>query len=77
MELHNRRKGDAVRMEIEEGADPEIVSRVRTNFELDQDQARRRCQLVFGLPGDDVVQEVQFDFSIPVVVDPAIRGIEV
>ncbi len=38
VELHNRRKGDAVRMEIETGADPEIVSRLRTNFELDEDQ---------------------------------------
>lgn len=33
-ELHNRRKGDAVRLEIEAGADPEIVERLRTNFEL-------------------------------------------
>jgi polyphosphate kinase len=35
-ELHNRRKGDAVRMEIESGADPEIVDRLRVNFELDE-----------------------------------------
>jgi polyphosphate kinase len=34
-ELHNRRKGDAVRMEIEAGADPEIIDRLRTVFELD------------------------------------------
>jgi polyphosphate kinase len=34
-ELHNRRKGDAVRMEIEAGADPEIIERLRTVFELD------------------------------------------
>jgi polyphosphate kinase len=34
-ELHNRRKGDAVRLEIESDADPEIVERLRTNFELD------------------------------------------
>ena len=34
-ELHNRRKGDAVRMEIEADADPEIIERLRTNFELD------------------------------------------
>jgi polyphosphate kinase len=34
-ELHNRRKGDAVRLEIEADADPEIVERLRTNFELD------------------------------------------
>jgi len=35
-ELHNRRKGDAVRMEIEADADPEIIERLRTVFELDQ-----------------------------------------
>jgi len=35
-ELHNRRKGDAVRLEIEEGADLEIVDRLRYNFELDE-----------------------------------------
>ncbi len=34
-ELHNRRKGDAVRMEIEADADPEIIERLRTNFALD------------------------------------------
>jgi polyphosphate kinase len=34
-ELHNRRKGDAVRLEIESEADPEIIERLRTNFELD------------------------------------------
>jgi polyphosphate kinase len=34
-ELHNRRKGDAVRMEIEDGASEEIVERLRSNFELE------------------------------------------
>ncbi len=34
-ELHNRRKGDAVRMEIESAADPEIIERLGTVFELD------------------------------------------
>src|SRR6476661_8839916 len=34
-ELHNRRKGDAVRMEIEADADPEIIERLRNVFELD------------------------------------------
>src|SRR5271170_1991153 len=34
-ELHNRRKGDAVRMEIESSADPEIIERLGTVFELD------------------------------------------
>src|SRR3984957_18620200 len=40
-ELHNRRKGDAVRLEIESGADAEIVERLRVNFELDPDQVFR------------------------------------
>jgi len=34
-ELHNRRKGDAVRLEIDGFAAEEIVERLRTNFELD------------------------------------------
>jgi polyphosphate kinase len=38
VELHNRRKGDAVRLEIETGAHSEIVERLRVNFELDEDQ---------------------------------------
>jgi polyphosphate kinase len=40
-ELHNRRKGDAVRLEIEDGADDEIVERLRINFELDPWQVFR------------------------------------
>ena len=38
VELHNRRKGDAVRLEIEAGSDPEIVERLRVNFELQASQ---------------------------------------
>src|SRR6201987_3435738 len=34
-ELHNRRKGDAVRLEIEADAEPEIIERLRTNFEIE------------------------------------------
>jgi len=41
VELHNRRKGDAVRLEIETGADAEIIERLRVNFELDEDQVFR------------------------------------
>jgi len=37
-ELHNRRKGDAVRLEIISDAHPEIVEKLRTNFELDESQ---------------------------------------
>src|SRR5437660_5950190 len=35
-ELHRRRKGDAVRLEIEAEAAPEIVERLRGNFGLDE-----------------------------------------
>jgi polyphosphate kinase len=41
VELHNRRKGDAVRLEIESDADPEIIERLRVNFELEEDQVFR------------------------------------
>jgi polyphosphate kinase len=41
-ELHNRRKGDVVRMEIEAGADEEIDERLRMNFELEPWQVFRR-----------------------------------
>ena len=41
VELHNRRKGDSVRLEVETAADPEIVERLRVNFELDEDQVFR------------------------------------
>jgi polyphosphate kinase len=37
-ELHNRRKGDAVRLEIVTDAHPEIVDKLRVNFELDETQ---------------------------------------
>jgi polyphosphate kinase len=41
VELHNRRKGDAVRLEIETGAHAEIAERLRVNFELEEDQVFR------------------------------------
>ncbi len=40
-ELHNRRKGDAVRLEIESSAVEEVVERLRTNFELEPSQVFR------------------------------------
>jgi polyphosphate kinase len=40
-ELHNRRKGDAVRLEIEAQAAPEIVERLRGNFALEEWQVFR------------------------------------
>jgi len=40
-ELHNRRKGDVVRLEIEQRADPEVIDRLRVNFELNESQIYR------------------------------------
>jgi polyphosphate kinase len=40
-ELHNRRKGDVVRMEIESSATEEMVERLRINFELEPWQVFR------------------------------------
>jgi polyphosphate kinase len=45
-ELHNRRKGDAVRLEIEADASNEIVSRLQTVFELQDWQVYRTEGLV-------------------------------
>jgi polyphosphate kinase len=45
-ELHNRRKGDAVRLEIERGATEEMVERLRTNFELEPVQVFQTDGLV-------------------------------
>jgi polyphosphate kinase len=40
-ELHNRRKGDAVRLEIESSAPEEVIERLRMNFELEPWQVFR------------------------------------
>jgi len=40
-ELHNRRKGDAVRMEIEADANPEMIERLRGYFEMEDWQVYR------------------------------------
>lgn len=40
-ELHNRRKGAAVRLEIESDASPEMIERLKTNFELQDWQVYR------------------------------------
>ncbi|PSH05670.1 MAG: polyphosphate kinase 1 [Acidobacteria bacterium] len=45
-ELHNRRKGDAVRLEIEADASPEIISRLQTVFELQDWQVYRTPGLI-------------------------------
>jgi len=56
VELHNRRKGDAVRLEIETGADLEIVERLRVNFELNTDQ-------VFACDGPVNLSRVMFFYD--------------
>ncbi len=56
VELHNRRKGDAVRLEIETGADREIVERLRVNFELEEDQ-------VFHTDGPVNLSRLMFFYS--------------
>jgi polyphosphate kinase len=40
-ELHNRRKGDAVRLEIEADANPEMIDRLRGYFEMEDWQVYR------------------------------------
>jgi polyphosphate kinase len=40
-ELHNRRKGDVVRLEIAAGADEELIDQLRVNFELERWQIFR------------------------------------
>jgi polyphosphate kinase len=42
-QLHMRRKGAAVRLEIEQGADPEIAERLRSNFALAPWQVFQVC----------------------------------
>ena len=64
-ELHNRRKGDAVRMEIESTATPEIVERLRTNFELDAWQVFRtdgpvNLSRLMQLPGEVARPELKY-----------------
>ena len=44
-ELHNRRRGDAVRLEIEAGADPEIIERLRSDPWLKPGQALSRPEI--------------------------------
>ena len=50
-QVAQRRKGDAVRLEIEAGAHPEIVERLVSNFELDE-------SLVFRVPGPVSLQRL-------------------
>jgi polyphosphate kinase len=50
-QVAQRRKGDAVRLEIEAGAHPEIVERLVSNFELDD-------SMVFRVPGPVSLQRL-------------------
>jgi polyphosphate kinase len=69
-ELHNRRKGDAVRLEIEHAADPEIVDRLRVNFELEESQVYRtdgpvNLTRVMNLYGDTPRPDLKFHPFVP------------
>ena len=55
-ELHNRRKGDAVRLEIDSQADPEIVDRLRINFELEESLVYHHRRSGESVPRDESVQ---------------------
>jgi polyphosphate kinase len=64
-ELYNRRKGDAVRLEIEAAAPSEIVDRLRTNFELEPWQVFRtegpvNLTRLMGLPGQVARPELKY-----------------
>jgi len=68
-ELHNRRKGDAVRLEIESGAQDETVERLRINFELDPWQVFRtrgpvNLSRLFSLPSSVARPDLKYpDFK--------------
>jgi polyphosphate kinase len=69
-ELHNRRKGDIVRLEIEESAAPEIIDRLRINFELDDFQVFRtdgpvNLSRLMNLHGDTKRPDLKFQPFIP------------
>ncbi len=69
-ELHNRRKGDAVRLEIEEDSDPEIVERLRQNFELDDSQVFRtngpvNLSRLMSLYSDTPRPDLKFQHFVP------------
>ena len=69
-ELHNRRKGDAVRLEIEKAADPEIVDRLRMNFELDSSQVYRtdgpvNLSRLMNLASDTPRPDLKFQPFVP------------
>ena len=69
-ELHNRRKGDAVRLEIVADVHPEILDKLRVNFELDESQVYRAdgpanlARLMFFY-GDIQRPELKFPSFVP------------
>ena len=69
-ELHNRRKGDAVRLEIDQNAEPEIIDRLRVNFELDESQVYRtegpvNLSRIMNLYGDTHRPDLKFQPFAP------------
>lgn len=69
-ELHNQRKGDAVRLEIEQEADPEIIDRLRINFELDDSQIYRtdgpvNLSRLMQIYGDTARADLKFTPFVP------------
>jgi polyphosphate kinase len=79
VELHNRRKGDAVRLEIETGGDAEIVERLRVNFELEEDQIFRsdgpvNLSRLFFFYGDIQRPDLKFPSFTPKAFKLSIRS---
>ena len=69
-ELHNRRKGDSVRLEIAATANQEIVDKLRTNFELDESQVYAtdgppNLERLMFLYGDIQRPELKFPPFVP------------
>jgi polyphosphate kinase len=65
-ELHNRRKGDVVRMEIDASAAPDIAERLRSNFELEEWQVFHTKALVNLSRLMDLYSEVKIaDLKFP------------
>lgn len=71
-ELHNRRKGDAVRLEIEDDAHPEIIERLRSNFELDDVQVYR----THGPVNLSRIMNLYGEIDKPELKDPPFAGRE-
>jgi polyphosphate kinase len=69
-ELHNRRKGAAVRLEIEKRADAEIIDRLRVNFEIEESQIYRtdgpvNLSRLMNLAGDTPRADLKYQPFVP------------